>query len=79
MTDPDANEIFRWHFAQYAAAAGRQSLLAGAETESSPRELLQFAEARFRSLIHGFEASFFDCCYAIPGFLPAAQRAMRAV
>jgi hypothetical protein len=77
QSDPDFNAIFRWHFSRYAAAAGRQSFLAASETETNPGELLQFAEARFRSLIRGFEASFLDCCYVIPGFLPAARRAMR--
>jgi hypothetical protein len=58
----EANETFGRHFRRYAAAAGRQSILDAAETETDARELLQFAEARFHSLIHSFENSFFDCC-----------------
>ena len=56
-----ANETFSRHFRKYAVDAGRQSLLDAAETETDPHELVQFAEARFHSLIHDFEASFFDC------------------
>ena len=58
--DPDFNEIFRWHFRQYAAAAGRQSLLVAAETETSPQELIRFAQYRFHDLLNRFTASFFD-------------------
>jgi hypothetical protein len=61
----EPNEVFVWHFTRYVADAGRQSLLDAAETEPNPRELLRFAEARFHSLIYGFEASFFDSWEAI--------------
>jgi hypothetical protein len=77
QSDPDSNAIFRWHFQRYAAAAGRQSLLIAAETETSPQELVRFAQYRFHDLLNRFTASFFDCCYATPGFLLAARRAMR--
>ena len=56
----EANEAFAWHFARYAEAAGRQSVADAAETETNPRVLLRFAEARFHTLIHGFEDSFFE-------------------
>jgi hypothetical protein len=56
----DAAAVFGWHFRRYLAQAAPQSLLAAAEAESNPRELLRFAEVRFRGLIHGFEVSFFD-------------------
>ena len=57
----EANAAFAWHFRQYIADAGRQSLRDAAETETNPSELLRFAEARFHSLIYRFRDSFFDC------------------
>lgn len=75
----EANEAFAWHFARYAEAAGRQSVADGAETETDRRELLLFAEARFHSLIYGFEDSFFDCWAAIGGpFQQAARNSIEA-
>jgi hypothetical protein len=61
----EANEIFAWHFEQYLVAASRQAIVAAAEVATDRRELLQFAEWRFRGLIYGFEASYFDCLAAI--------------
>jgi hypothetical protein len=72
----DAAGAFAWHFARYVCEAGRQSLVAAAQTETDPLELLRFAEDRFRDLMHGFAESFFDSADVIPGFLPAAMRAM---
>jgi hypothetical protein len=59
--DAETTEAFTWHLARYVADAARQSLLDGAETETNPGEFLRFAEARFHTLIHSFEDSFFDC------------------
>lgn len=73
----EAIETFGRHFRRYAAA-GHQSLLDAAETETDPRELVGFAEARFHSLVHGFEASFFDCWRAIGRpFQQAAKAGVR--
>jgi hypothetical protein len=77
QSDPDANEIFGWHFARYVAAAGRLTLLDAAAAEDDPQALIRFAQYRFHDLLNRFTASFLDSDYAIPGFLPAAQRAMR--
>jgi hypothetical protein len=64
--DPgEANEVFAWHLGQYVGDASRFSLIAAAQTETNSRELLRFAEARFHSLIHQFEASFRDSWDAI--------------
>jgi hypothetical protein len=76
--DAEANETFASHFARYAADAGRQSILDAAETETNPRELLRFAEARFHTLIHSFEDSFFDCWRTIGRpFQEAAKNGIR--
>ena len=63
----DANRAFAAHFARYVVDASRQSLHDAAETETTPRELLRFAEAKFHGLIHSFEASFFDSWDRIGG------------
>jgi hypothetical protein len=74
----EASEAFAWHFARYIADIGHQSLIAAAETETDPRELLRFAEARFHTLIHGFEASFFDSWRAIgPTFQEVAKNSIQ--
>ena len=71
----EADAAFAWHFRRYVADAGRQSLRDAAETETNPRVLLQFAEVRFHSLIHGFRNSFFDSWDKIGGpFREAAFR-----
>jgi hypothetical protein len=77
QSDPDANKAFASHFHRYAAAARRQSLLDAAATEDDPQERIRFAKYRFSDLLNRFSASFFDSGSAIPGFLPAARRAMR--
>jgi hypothetical protein len=79
QSNPDANEIFRWHFRHYAPRAGREALFAESEAENDPEELTRFARYRFSDLLIRFTASFFDSGYAIPGFLPAARRAKPAV
>ena len=75
QSDPDAHEIFLWHFQQYADHAGREALLDAAAAEDDPQELIR--EYRFHGLLNLFTASFRDSSDAIPGFLPAARRAMR--
>jgi hypothetical protein len=76
--DGEANAVFAWHFARYVADVGRQSILDAAETETNPRELLRFAEARFHTLIHGFEDSFFNCWGRIGGpFREAAKNSIQ--
>jgi hypothetical protein len=77
-SDPAANAIFRWHFQRYADHAGREALLDAAAAEDDPQALIRFARYRFHDLLNRFTASFFDSSDAIPGFLPAARRAMRA-
>jgi hypothetical protein len=77
QSDPDANEISRSHFARYVAAAGRLTLLDAAAAEDDPQALIRFAQYRFHDLRNRFTAGFLDSDYAIPGFLPAARRAMR--
>ena len=77
QTNPDVNEIFRWHLRQYAERADRQALCAAAAAEDDPQALIRFAEYRFHDLLNRFTASFHDCSDAIPGFLPAARQAMR--
>jgi hypothetical protein len=75
----EANDAFARHFRRYVADAGPRSLLDAAETETNPSELLQFAEARFHSLIHGFEDSFFDCWRVIGRpFQEAAKNSIEA-
>ena len=77
QSDPDANEIFRRHFARYVAAAGRLTLFDAAAAEDDPQALIRFAQYGFQDLLNRFTASFLDSDCAIPGFLPAARRAMR--
>jgi hypothetical protein len=75
---PQAHAAFRSHFRRYAPEAGRHSIIASAETETNPHELLRFAEARFHSLIRDFEASFFDSWTAIGSpFQQAAKDSVR--
>ena len=58
QSDPDANEIFRWHFRHYAPRAGREALFAESEAENDPQELTRFARYRFSDLLIRFTASF---------------------
>lgn len=75
QSDPDANEIFRWHFARYAAAAGRLTLLDAAAAEDDPQALIRFAQYRFHDLLNRFTASFLDSDYAIPAGCSASHAA----
>jgi hypothetical protein len=74
----EASEVFAWHFARYVAGAALQSITDAAETETNPRELLRFADARFHAVIYGFEASFFDSWDAIGApFREAAKNSIQ--
>lgn len=77
QSDPEAREIFAWHFRRYAEHAGRQALIDAGATEHDPHELIRFAKHRFDDNLNRFTASFRDSRDGIPGFLPAARRAMR--
>lgn len=73
-TSGDVDVIFAAHFRRFTATAAPQSLLAASETETTPRELMRFAEARFHGLVNTFAASFFDSWNAIgPPFRAAAR------
>jgi len=77
QSNPDVNAIFRWCGQRYAERAGSQALLAAGEAEDDPQALIRFVQDRFHDLTNRFTVSFFDSGSAIPGFLPAARRAMR--
>jgi hypothetical protein len=77
QSNPDVRKIFAWHVKRYAESAARQSLIAAGEVESSdPSALIAFARYRFDDVLNRFTASFLDSADGIPGFLPAARRAM---